>query len=76
MSRHKMVRELLELKYVDQLCDVCITTKHRHMPFPMQANFRAEGCLDVVHGDVYCPITPETPGGRRYFLVMVDDFTR
>ncbi|RLN23644.1 hypothetical protein C2845_PM07G28310 [Panicum miliaceum] len=76
MSRHKMVRGLPELKHMDQLCDVCITTKHRRTPFPKQANFRAEGCLDLVHGDVCGPITPATPGGRRYFLLLVDDFTR
>ena len=76
MSRHKMVRGLPELEHVDQLCDVCITTKHRRTPFPKHANFRAEGHLDLVHGDVCGPITPATPGGRRYFLLLVDDFTR
>jgi hypothetical protein len=76
MSCHKMVHGLQKLEHVDQLCNVCITTKHRRMPFPKQANFRAEGCLDLIHGDVCGPITPATPGGHRYFLLLVDDFTR
>jgi hypothetical protein len=29
-----------------------------------------------VHGDLGGPVTPATPGGRRYFLLLVDDFSR
>jgi transposase InsO family protein len=28
-----------------------------------------------VHGDLCGPMTPATPGGRRYFLLLVDDFS-
>lgn len=76
MSCNKMVRGLPELEHVDQFCDVCITTKHRRTPFPKKANFRTEGRLDLVHGDVCGPINTATHGGRRYFLLLVDDCTR
>jgi hypothetical protein len=46
------------------------------MPFPKQANFRAEGCLDLVHGNVCGPIMSARHDGRCYFLLLVDDFTR
>lgn len=65
MSRHEMACGLPEFEHVDQVCDVRITTKHRHTPFPKKANFRAEGCLDLIHGDVCDPITPATPSGCR-----------
>jgi transposase InsO family protein len=29
-----------------------------------------------VHGDLYGPVTPAIPGGRRYFLLLVDDLSR
>jgi transposase InsO family protein len=29
-----------------------------------------------VHGDLCGPITPATPGGRRYFLLLIDDLSR
>jgi transposase InsO family protein len=29
-----------------------------------------------VHGDLCGPVTPATPGGRRYFLLLVDDLSR
>jgi adenine/guanine phosphoribosyltransferase-like PRPP-binding protein len=28
-----------------------------------------------VHGDLCGPVTPATPGGRRYFLLLVDDLS-
>jgi hypothetical protein len=32
--------------------------------------------LELVHGDLCGPISPATPSGRRYFLLLVDDATR
>jgi hypothetical protein len=29
-----------------------------------------------VHGDLCGPVTPATPRGRRYFLLLVDDLSR
>ena len=31
--------------------------------------------LDLVHGDICGPITPTTPSGNRYFLLLVDDMS-
>jgi transposase InsO family protein len=32
--------------------------------------------LKLVHGNLCGPVTPVTPGSRRYFLLLVDDATR
>ena len=40
MSRNKMVCGLPELEHVDYLCDVFITTKHRHIPFPKKGELQ------------------------------------
>lgn len=32
--------------------------------------------MDLVHGDLCGPITPAMPGGRRHFLLLVDDCSR
>jgi transposase InsO family protein len=29
-----------------------------------------------VHGDLCGSVTPATPGGRRYFLLLIDDLSR
>jgi transposase InsO family protein len=32
--------------------------------------------LELVHGDLCVPVKSATPGGRRYFLLLVDNATR
>jgi transposase InsO family protein len=76
MSRNDMVRGLPEIGHTDQLCDACLAGKQRRAPFPQVAKFRATERLELIHADLCGPITPATPGGKRYFLLMVDDFSR
>jgi hypothetical protein len=71
-----MVCWLPQLAHVEQLCDVCITTKHQCAPFPNQAKYRADKPLELVHGDLCGPIMPATPGGWHYILLLVDDARR
>jgi transposase InsO family protein len=61
---------------MEQLCDVCVLSKQRRVPFPQQSSFRAKERLELVHGDLCGLVTPTTPGGRRYFLLLVDDLSR
>jgi hypothetical protein len=76
LSAKEMVRDMPCLDHVEQLCDVCVVTKQRRLPFPQQTSFRAKERLELVHGDLCGPVTPATPGGRRYFLLLVDDLSR
>jgi len=71
-----MARGLPVISHVGQFCDTCVITKHRRAPFPSEAQYRAQDPLELVHGDLYGPIAPTTPGGRRFFLLLVDDATR
>lgn len=71
-----MVRGLPRIEHVEQLCDGCIISKHRRSPFPMRTVYRATDRLDLVHGDLCGPISPVTPGGKSYFLLLVDDHSR
>ena len=72
----KMVTGLPQIKHVDELCDSCLAGKQRRLPFPKTAKYRAQEVLQLVHGDLCGPITPATHGGRRYFLLLVDDCSR
>jgi transposase InsO family protein len=76
LARHGMVRGLPPISHVVQLCDGCLVGKQRRASFLQQAKRRATGLLDLVHGDLCGPITPATPAGRRYFLLLVDDLSR
>ena len=62
--------------HVEQLYDTCVVTKLKRRPFPRQASYRATEQLELVHGDFCGPVSPTTPGGQRYFLLLVDNATR
>jgi len=46
------------------------------LSFPKAAKYRTADALELVHGDLCGPITPATNGGRRYFLLLMDDCSR
>lgn len=76
LNKEKMVDGLPPVEHVHQLCTDCVATKLKRKPFPAQAKRRADGLLDLVHGDLCGPITPATPGGKAFFLLLVDDHSR
>jgi len=76
LAKKQMVYGLPAIEHADQFCDTCVLTKQKRTPFPAQAKFRAEHALDLVHGDICGPVTPATPGGKKYFLLLVDDYSR
>jgi transposase InsO family protein len=71
-----MVRGLPSLDHVEQFCDVCVLKKQRRLPLSQQSSFRAKERLELIHGDLCGLVTPTTPGGRRYFLLLVDNLSR
>jgi transposase InsO family protein len=71
-----MVRGMPVIKHPEQVCDTCVTTNQRQHPFPQQAQYRTQKQLELIHDDLCGPVTPATPGGRRYFLLLIDDVSR
>jgi hypothetical protein len=54
------------------VCDACHLGK---LPFPNK-NLRCKTMFEIVHMDIWGPINIDCTHGHRYFLTMVDDFTR
>jgi hypothetical protein len=46
LSEGEMVKGLLHIDHVDQVCDSCLTGKQRRATFPSVAKFCAEEKLD------------------------------
>jgi hypothetical protein len=40
------------------------------------AKYHAKEMLELVHKDLCGPLTPVTPGVKRYFFLFVDDVSR
>jgi 5'-3' exoribonuclease 2 len=72
-AKNDMVHRLLVIKNVRQFYDTYVITKQRRAPFPTEAEYHAQELLELIHGDLYGPVTLVTPSSRRYFLLLVDD---
>jgi hypothetical protein len=71
-----MVRGLPVVDHVEQVCEDCVLTKQKRTTFPRAAKYRAQEQLELVHGDLCGPVSPPTPSGNAYFLLLVDDMSR
>jgi hypothetical protein len=76
MGIKELVRGLPPVEQVEQLCESFLPGKHRIAPFPHQASRCATKSLELLHGDLCGPISPPTPRGNKYFLLLVDDYSR
>jgi len=76
LGRADMVQGLPAIDHVDQVCEDCVLAKQKRTPFPKAAKYRAQEELELVHGDLCGPISPSTPAGNAYFLLLVDDMSR
>ena len=75
MIKEELVRGLPVFEKPKELCSTCISGKHTKCSFKASI-FRAKNPLDLVHMDLCGPIRPPTLGGKSYFLLIVDDFSR
>uniref|UniRef100_A0ACD6A031 Uncharacterized protein n=1 Tax=Avena sativa TaxID=4498 RepID=A0ACD6A031_AVESA len=76
LARKGLARGVPEIDHVEEFCDGCALGKQHRLPFPQASTFRAKKALELVHTDLCGPITPPTSGGRKYFILIVDDHTR
>jgi transposase InsO family protein len=76
MSKMEMVSGMPLIDHVDRVCDGCLIGKQHRAPFPAVSTYRASAALELLHGDLCGPITPATHGGKKYFFLVVDDYSR
>ena len=76
LSSKEIVRGLPKLEIPENICRDCIARKQHRSPFPSLASYRASRPLELVHGDICGPILLATLGGSKYFLLLVDDYSR
>ena len=76
MRRTKMVSGLPKFRFSDHLCRNCVAGKQNRSSFLNKSEYRASKKLQLIHGDICGPIQPSTVGGRRYYFLLIDDYSR
>ncbi|XP_076936637.1 uncharacterized protein LOC143603842 [Bidens hawaiensis] len=57
-------------------CEVCNLGKQQRESVPKKSMWRANEKLQLIHTDLCGPIEPESPSGKRYVMVLIDDYSR
>ncbi|GJW19543.1 retrovirus-related pol polyprotein from transposon TNT 1-94 [Tanacetum coccineum] len=77
LARKDLARGLPRLKFEkDHLCSACQLGKskyHTHKPKTENTNLEV---LNILHMDLYGPMRVKTINGKKYILVIIDDFSR
>lgn len=60
---------------IKETCEECIQGKMHRKTFRSESNRRTKDILEIVHSDVCGPMQTITPGGKRYILTMIDDYS-
>jgi hypothetical protein len=77
-NRLELMKKLypdIEVNKIDFCCDICHLAKQRKLPYDLSYS-RASHCLELLHMDIWGPFSTPTPHGHKYFLTIVDDFSR
>ena len=61
--------------YMNKACDVCLRAKQTRSCFPVSINKKLK-VFDMIHTNLWGPYRTESSTGDRYFLTLVDDYSR
>nr|GEZ83205.1 hypothetical protein [Tanacetum cinerariifolium] len=77
LSKKDIVIGLPKLKYIkDQLCSSYELSKAKRSSFKSKAVPSSKGRLNLLHMDLCGPMRVASINGKKYFLVIVDDYSR
>nr|GEY29949.1 retrovirus-related Pol polyprotein from transposon TNT 1-94 [Tanacetum cinerariifolium] len=77
LSKKDIVIGLPKLKYVkDQLCSSYELSKATRSSFKSKAILSSKGRLNLLHMDLCGPMRVASINGKKYILVIVDDYSR
>ncbi|GKD97779.1 zinc finger, CCHC-type containing protein [Tanacetum coccineum] len=76
MAKKKLIEGMPKLNIPPQPCEGCLVGKQTRNPFPTHTSYIAKKRLELIHGDLCGPVSPPTPSGNRYFMLLVDDYSR
>ncbi|KAI3691773.1 hypothetical protein L6452_31575 [Arctium lappa] len=73
----KLVKGLPELKYErEHLCAACEKGKMKRAPHKPKPEPSTKAPLELLHMDLCGPMRTQSLGGKKYILVIVDDYSR
>lgn len=77
LAKHKLVEGLPSIVFQkNQTCGACQRGQQTRASFKSKTAYSTDRVLQLLHMDLLRPISPRSCNGRKYTLVIVDDFSR
>jgi hypothetical protein len=77
LIKHDIVKGLKDVTFKkDKLCSACQAGKQVGNTHPKKSIMSISKAFELLHMDLFRPITYTSIGGNKYDFVIVDDFTR
>nr|GEV28563.1 retrovirus-related Pol polyprotein from transposon TNT 1-94 [Tanacetum cinerariifolium] len=77
LARQGLVRGLLKLKFEkDHLCSACVMGKSKKKSHKPKSEDTNQEKLYLLHMDLCGPMRVESVNGKKYILIIVDDYSR
>nr|GEX70355.1 retrovirus-related Pol polyprotein from transposon TNT 1-94 [Tanacetum cinerariifolium] len=77
LARQGLVRGLPKLKFeIDHLCSACVMGKSTKKTHKSKFEDTNQEKLYLLHMDICRPMRVESINGKKYFLVIIDDYSR
>jgi hypothetical protein len=73
----ELVRGLPTKRYeLKRLCDACMQGKHKRSSFKVKEMISTNSPLELLHLDLFDPITIPSISRKKFVLVILDDYSR
>ena len=77
ISSKELVRGIPYIKFIkDNVCDACQLGKQIKSSFKSKNQISTSRPLQLIHMDLFGPISISSLGDRKYAFVIVDDYSR
>lgn len=70
-----LISNVISSEILNKACDICLRAKQTRLSFPISEN-KTKRIFDLIHCDLWGPYRTPTHSGARYFLTIVDDYSR
>ena len=72
-----LVRGLPKLKFAEnKICEACVKGKQIRSSFKPKRQITSSRTLELLHMDLCGPLKVQSRNGKKYILVIVDDYSR
>lgn len=75
MKQLKFLHDSINTFNSSFICDVCPQARQHRLPFP-HSQINTNSIFELIHVDIWGPYHTLTHQGYRYFLTIVDDYSR